>query len=299
MGISVETINEILSLAEKNKQAQIEEILFEQFIENQKTADEILDYARTEKNEQGQFLIKAVSISQLGFRINNKDATNSPFEFYKLASERDNFKGSIGCARALFKGEHVKKSAEKALAYVLKAKSIGSSDNFDFGHCERYQLANIDPSYKVFHRIEPRSDRLGTRYIKYLESYSWDIFEFLNKISDGNKDIEKKLAQLMIDYGNSHKIVKLERFQWLSTKNQRFKLGLAVAQARCIILIAEGFLRFAQVFHNNGPFSIYSNSNMFSNFVRLKKIYGAIDELYMSYLTSENPLLDFIFYKKN
>ena len=38
---------------------------------------------------------------------------------------------------------------------------------------------------------------------------------------------------------------------------------------------------------------------MFSNFVRLKKIYGAIDELYMSYLTSENPLLDFIFYKKN
>jgi hypothetical protein len=197
----------------------------------------------------------------------------------------------------------------------------------EYGHIELYQIE--DTNVKAEHRVNPKRQRLGDSFMLQHKSYKADILPFLTKLSNKDKEKEKSLAGLFIRYGKKHQAISLtelkeiyakatqtdvnklhricflimekEQVQWLSASDERYQLGMAVSQARCLLMIQAGFIGFAEAFENDAIFGIYSQTNIVNSPKKVSTACDYIDELYMAYLQSlGNNQSDFVnFFKRN
>lgn len=201
------------------------------------------------------------------------------------------------------------------LPYV-REKVLGSSI-LGYGPREVYKIGDTDAVFE--HRTHPDSERLGDSYSPdYIGgTYNASIYPFLLDLAQGNPEKEKQIAQLFIVYGKKQQSVTLEALQaiksdvtqkdveqfnrvcililakeqtqWLSANKSNYK-GLTVSQARCILLMTEGLLRFEDAFKNDGVFSIYSNRGLLYNPNTLAQACQRVDDLFIQFLQIKHPL---------
>jgi len=198
------------------------------------------------------------------------------------------------------------------------------SGTTSFGPIEVYQIG--DTLVQSEHRVEPKRNRLGDSFLPQHKSYDSDISQFLFKLAQADIEKEKQIATYMIRYGKSHRGISLEELQqinanlgqedvdffnricflimekeqaqWHSAVNESFHIGMALAQARCLIMIEAGFISFDEAFKNNVLFGIYSNTGIIDDPYKVARCCKNIDNLYMAYLQKEYPL-DFFPFLKN
>jgi hypothetical protein len=166
--------------------------------------------------------------------------------------------------------------------------------------------------YKInmVHGIAPDRDRLGNTKVLGLGNYD-DLYNMLDSISLGNKSLEKKLAVLMIRFSHDFKPASLselqacnpsvtsdiaakfnqlcllisakEQSQWMSC-SAKYQTGLAVAQARCLILLREGYLSFKEVFKRSAEYGVFSQKWMLKDFASVESAVDKVEKLYTEYL---------------
>lgn len=186
--------------------------------------------------------------------------------------------------------------------------SFGGGYN-NYGPVETYKVGETEVTFE--HRENPKPQRLGDSYSPQHGTYDRDIYPFFHSLTQGEVEKERILVRLLINYGKSQKPVLLadlqsispyaniaicnqfnracafimvkEQTQWLSATEPVF-CGLSVLHARCLLLIEKGFLRLAEVFKNDGFFSVYSNRAMINNTEKLLAASEIIDALYAEYL---------------
>lgn len=194
-----------------------------------------------------------------------------------------------------------------------------------YGPIETYQVG--DTKIQSEHRTSPKRQRLGDSFLPQHGSYTRDIYTFLKKVTNENIEKEKQLSAFMIRYGKTHApvsfnelqaiytevseddvhcfnricflIMEKEQSQWHSANDNKFQLGMCVAQARCLIMIRAGFISFKEAFKNNVLFGVYSQTGIIDNPGDVKASCKHIDNLYMSYLENINASEHFEFLKKN
>lgn len=139
---------------------------------------------------------------------------------------------------------------------------------------------------------------------------------------------ESKLADYMIRYGKAHQPVTLtelqeiyteadendinqfhnicflvlakEQSQWHSAKHEKWQIGMTVAQARCLIMVKEGYISFKEVFKNAALFSVYSHTGLTGDGIEeVAESCKHIDELYTAYLQTKNSKDYLLFFKKH
>jgi tetratricopeptide (TPR) repeat protein len=197
-------------------------------------------------------------------------------------------------------------------------KRAGKSDLSEFGPKEHWQagvvVAGKTPEVEVAHAIAPSRKRPGKIYMFGLpkhETYN-DILSFLNTITGHDPNKEKELARYMIRYAREFKPITFaelqaikptatekmvnqfhticlhvcvkEQTQFLSNKDERYKAGLAVVQARCLILLREGYLTFKDVFKRKAEFGVFSQVDLLGNFGEVEAAIEKIEKLYMEHI---------------
>lgn len=198
-----------------------------------------------------------------------------------------------------------------------------------YGPIELYMAGKTE--FCSEHRTKPRSkQRLGDSFFRQLGSYEKSIYPFLCKLTNNEPKKEKKLASFMIRFGQTHKPVTLEKLkavyndaekydvdrfnqicfmimekeqaQWLSATDKAYQLGITVAQARCIIMIRDGFISFKEAFESDESqalFSIYSHKNIIDYPSCVEKSCKYIDDLYLKYLQTQHVGDHMHFFKKH
>lgn len=215
------------------------------------------------------------------------------------------------------------------------SQSNYSESFMSFGPFEKYKVDGTEIEFK--HRTEPHPSssgippspqRLGAGYLKDIGSYN-AIYNFFKKLTNQEKEKEKKLAGLMIEYAKSHKSITLdelrkiykdasaddtnclnrccflimekEQVQWYSAtylNRKELHLGMSVAQARCLIMIREGFLSFEETFKNNVPFGVYSHTSILADVKKVEESCKKIEDLYKVYLQSNKHVEDHMKFSK-
>lgn len=165
---------------------------------------------------------------------------------------------------------------------------------------------------QFMHKTHPNPEKLGDSYSP--DRYDASIYKFLSRITNNDPEKEKAIAELFIAYGRTQQSVELvtlqniykpassddvtefnricflvvakEQIQWLSAKSLPYR-GLAVAQARCLILMSKGLIRFSEVFQNDAKYGVYSKTKPLRNPHKLFQACQDIDELFTRYLQTE------------
>lgn len=194
-----------------------------------------------------------------------------------------------------------------------------------FGPLEKYKVGSTIILSK--HRGDPKRSRLGTSKVERIGKYTKDITVFLNKLAKNVAENEKKLASWMIRYGKKHQpitlqelqtmyehateedvnkfnricflILEKEQSQWHSANKEIYQLGMSVSQARCLIMIEAGFLRFGEAFNNDFLFGVYSQTDMINNYLKVDEACRRIDKLYVFYLQNKKSQDHVKFLKKH
>ncbi|KAN0000498.1 hypothetical protein ACTFIZ_000935 [Dictyostelium cf. discoideum] len=189
----------------------------------------------------------------------------------------------------------------------------GNGSN-DFGAKEVYRIGDIETQLQ--HRVNPKRERMGTLFISDFGNYTDDVYGFFRKLTGGNEDKEKKIAEWMIDYGKTYQAFSLEKLkeiyhnaqivdvnkfntvcflimgkeqsQWLSAIKQKNQIGMSISLARSLIMIKEGFLKLEDAFKNNAFLSIYSYKGIERGINNIIQSCSHIDALYMEYLKAKN-----------
>lgn len=186
-----------------------------------------------------------------------------------------------------------------------------------YGPVECFQVGTT--TIQSRHKTRPKRDRLGDTFILRAEfdncgSYNDFYQNLIVKLTHNEVEKEKQLALLMIRYGKTHESVSLEELravnvsatsdyidkfnrlcflmldkeqsQWLSANTKKYQLGLSVYQARCLILVKEGFICFKDILQKNPQLGIYSNSGLMTEEGRSAVLAACqrIDALYLAYL---------------
>lgn len=198
----------------------------------------------------------------------------------------------------------------------LGIPAANKKNSVTYGPVESYKIGATTAQF--IHRTHPDPKRLGDSYSSDhpYGTYDASIYKFLSRITNNNPEKEKQIAQLFIVYGRTQQSVKLgtlqniykpatshdvaefnricllilskEQTQWLSATSLPYQ-GLAVAQARCLILMSKGFIRFSEVFQNDVKYGVYSKRGLLDNPHKLSQVCQDIDELFMRYLQTEYP----------
>lgn len=237
---------------------------------------------------------------------------------YQQKTEFIHLSGSV---RVFAGAEKVYQTAAKMLATYglpqLGLPSVNYKKELTYGPDEFYKIGETIAKFQ--HRTQPKLQRLGDSYSPDHPkgTYNESIFPFLQKLAQDNPEKEKQIAKLFIAYGRTQQSVSLqslqtikadttsadvnrfnqicllimakEQVQWLSATKLLYQ-GLAVAQARCILLISEGFIRFADAFQNDAKYSVYSNTRLLYDPDTLSQACQNIDELFLKYLQMKYPV---------
>ncbi len=75
-------------------------------------------------------------------------------------------------------------------------------------------------------------------------------------------------------------------------------MGMTVAQARCLILIREGYISFEEAFDNNVLFGVYSQTKIIDSPVKVENACAYIDKLYLEFLRNRHSQDHLRFIKK-
>ncbi|MDF2940864.1 MAG: hypothetical protein K0R66_1506, partial [Gammaproteobacteria bacterium] len=205
------------------------------------------------------------------------------------------------------------------------ARSNSWPMNRSYGPVEHYMAGST--LIKAEHSADPNPQRLGHSYMPTHGSYDSIYGSVLSKLIHDNADNEKTLASYIIRYGRSHQTVSieelkalnpeannidLERFnqfcfliiskeqsQWLSASKEVYQLGMAVAQARCLIMLEAGFIKFEDAFKNDALFGVYSQKEILSCPEKVEKACKSIEDLYIEYLKTHRAEQHLAFYKRN
>lgn len=167
---------------------------------------------------------------------------------------------------------------------------------FQFEH--RTECSAKDDNFREGKQYVPH-ERLGSRYVLDIGTYDSHYQQSIGLLildtdqKSNNPEKEMALARLMIKYAKSGAAVSLaelqketrqadakscEKFnqfcflvmevepsQWHSAiycNKRDWFLGMIVAQARCLLMIRDGFLKWEDVFLNKSRFRIYSTKEM-------------------------------------
>ena len=191
------------------------------------------------------------------------------------------------------------------------------------GPVERYQVANTE--IKAEHRTSPKRQRLGDSYMLQHGKYSGDIYPFLRKLAASNSNNEKLIAQYLIRFSRTHRAVTLgelqnfyqdanendvndfnqvaflimekEQGQWHSATDERYQLGMSVAQARALKMLEAGFLSLDEIFKNDVLFGVYSQTGILNSPEKVANACQRIDELYTSFILNQNQNDSMRFFK--
>lgn len=112
-------------------------------------------------------------------------------------------------------------------------------------------------------------------------------------------DLTEEQLQQYIDKFNRicFLVMAKEQVQWLSATNPRYQLGLAVAQARCLIMMEAGYITLKDAF-SSGVFRVYTGTDLVNDPSRMANPCKKINDLYLAYLQSQRPLDYMGFFKK-
>jgi hypothetical protein len=207
-------------------------------------------------------------------------------------------------------------------------KGSAGYDDGGAGSSESWQAGEHKTS--IVHAITPSRQRLGNIYLP--EHGDYDMFlGYLNQIAEGDTAKEKTLVNYMIRYACTftpttaeeirgintnatekqaremaeqfHAVCLLvtvkEQTQWLSSEDQEYQTGLAVAQARCLILLREGYLTFSDVFKKGATFGVFSQVNLLKEFEKVEAAIEKIEEVYIGYIKFSKCKESASFFAKN
>ncbi|MDF2941053.1 MAG: hypothetical protein K0R66_1695, partial [Gammaproteobacteria bacterium] len=209
---------------------------------------------------------------------------------------------------------------------IARSSSWSNSDRESHYGPEELYMVGSTP-IRVRHSADPNPQRLGHSYMPTHGSYDSIYSGVLTKLIHDNADNEKTLASYIIRYGRSHQTVSieelkalnpeannidLERFnqfcflimskeqsQWLSASKEVYQLGMTVSQARCLIMLEAGFIKFEEAFKNDARFGVYSQKEILSCPEKVEKACKAIEALYIEYLKTHRAGQYLAFYKRN
>jgi hypothetical protein len=181
------------------------------------------------------------------------------------------------------------------------------------GPVEHWQAGEY--KVEVVHAITPSRERLGNIFLPKHRTYD-DLLGYLNKITGDDAQTkrtnEQTLAKYMIRYTYEFKPATLEELQainpeatkemvnqfhtvcllvgvkeqtqWLSSEGEDYKTGLAVAQARSLILLREGYLTFKDVFKREAEFGVFSQVSLLKYFYKVEDAVKKIEKIYMEHV---------------
>ncbi len=201
----------------------------------------------------------------------------------------------------------------------------GHSGKTGYGPVEQYLVS--DTELESEHRTSPKRDRLGDSYLPQHGNYSSDIYGFFWKITQEDLEKEKSIAAFLIRYGKTHQTVSLEELQdlyeqatlgdvkkfnqicflvmekeqaqWHHAVSESLQVGMAVSQARALIMVRAGFITLEEVFKNNTLFGIYSQTQIVKVPQDVEASCRRIDELYLIFLQNKNLKEHFALLKKH
>ena len=232
-------------------------------------------------------------------------------------------------ARRLITAETAFQQAAKKLAQKTDYTNLdiglpkAAQGKYAKGVIETYQVN--DTIIKAQHLTETSQDRLGNSYLPQHGTYQ-QIYQFLIKLSQQQPESEKQLADYMIRFGQNHKSITLpelqalypgaqaadvdqfnqicflllskEQAQWMSAVEERYQLGMSVAQARCLLMIQAGYLSFEDAFITKAMFGVYSQVGILKAPQYVADACQKIENLYQEFLKAQHPQ-DFLpFFKK-
>lgn len=200
-----------------------------------------------------------------------------------------------------------------------------ASGSNGYGPKERYLIADTEVLSE--HRTNPKRNRLGDSFLPEHGTYSSDIYVFFLKLAEGRSKKEKKLARFLIRYGKTHQPVTLEELQtvnqsaeladvkkfnqicflvmekeqsqWHCAVDSSYQLGMAVAQARALIMVEARFISFEEIFEKNSLFGVYSKTGILKKPKEVEDSCRRIDEMYLAFLQNKNLRKHFSFHKKH
>jgi hypothetical protein len=232
-------------------------------------------------------------------------------------------------AERVFQEATIILSGESGVVLGISRERGNSWEKFErsgtnwFGPVERYQVANTE--IKAEHRTSPKRQRLGDSYMPQHGKYSGDIYPFLSKLASNSNNNEKLIAKYLIRFSRTHQAVTLgelqdfyqsadendvnkfnqiaflimekEQGQWHSATDERYQLGMSVAQARALKMLEAGFLSLDEVFNNDAPFGVYSHTGIIDSPKNVAKACQRIDELYARFVLSQSQNDSMRFFK--
>lgn len=231
-------------------------------------------------------------------------------------------------ARQMISVEHMFQNAARSLTdettlnlgMPVSRKRSREPDTKIYGPIERYQVG--ETTIELQHRADLSRNRFNL-YILDLGTYKELYRTLILKLANNDVEKEKQLAEFMIRYGKKHQGVSLEELltmntsstiddvkkfnrlcflmldkeqgQWLSAPDEKYHLGLSVSQARCLILLKLGIIRFKDVFLKNPLMGVYSNSYLICDEGRDAVVAACqrIDDLYLTYLQKNKYSADY------
>lgn len=192
-----------------------------------------------------------------------------------------------------------------------------------FGPIEHYHIG--DTNIETEHRTNPKRQRLGDSYMRQHGKYTGDIYNFLKRISNETSENEKEIARYVIRYGKCYEEITVEELrtfypdaderdvnhfnqiaflimgkeqaQWHSATDNRYQLGMSVAQARALIMLEAGFLRLEELFKNDVMFGVYSQTNINNSPQKVAEACNFIDELYTHFILNRHQNDSMRFFK--
>lgn len=269
--------------------------------------------------------VSALSTELIRQRYNLGNNHENPIDLTDVSSRR------LITAEAVFQSATVDLMALNAydqcdtLGFPIKRSAPwrfdhGVSGENTFGPVESYRCEAT--LIGAEHRANPKFERLGTSYVHEVGTYN-AIFKFLNTITKGEPEKEQSLAAYFIRYGRKHHplsleelvalnpamkeqdvhafnricflIMEKEQAQWHTAVSDCYHLGMTVSQARCMILLKEGVIRFADVFPNGAKYGVYSQNDLLRSPGSVAQACKEIDLLYKKHLskTREAPSVFF------
>jgi len=194
-----------------------------------------------------------------------------------------------------------------------------------YGPRERYQVGESITTAE--HRTNPKRERLGDSFLPEYGAYTKHIYQTLKLLCNEETEKEQQLATWMIRYGKTHQSVSMEelksiypsaqknqvdafnhicflimekeQMQWQCASQPEYCLGMAVAQARALLLIEQGHLCFKDAFKNEVFFGVYSQKELLKNPGKVEAACDHIEEMYTAYLQAKSLKQYLCFFKKN
>ena len=131
------------------------------------------------------------------------------------------------------------------------------------------------------------------------EQYDKHHQPLVTAIQAKKSEIAKIKVRINAEENETEMAEALEQSQWHSATQESHQLGMAVSQARCLIMLEAGFLTFEEIFKKDNLFGIYSQSDIVRQPGKVAEACKSIDILYLNYLQMKNPKDHFSFLKRH